>query len=158
MLLCSLLVLSPILSLTSAQLNQQSTSTTSGPLLLPTSGPDDSLDLGHIGSTIGGASAGAVGVVIIALAFGTLRWSRRQSCSYHNKELRAIVPSLQYRKRNVDIETASEGSFEDLQLPAPALLSPTSHRTAAAAKMHDKHFGLPPSYSNSTQRPLDHSS
>lgn len=59
-----------------------------------------------------GASAGAVGAVLVALAFWMLRWSRRRHYLYHNKELVEIVPPLEYRKRNVDVETASVDSFE----------------------------------------------
>ena len=55
-------------------------------------------------------------MVIIALGFGMLRWSRRQHCSYHNKELGEIVPSLKYRKRNVGAETVSVNSFEDVSV------------------------------------------
>lgn len=50
----SLLVLSLIPHLIPAQFIESSTTTTDGPLLLPTGGPNHGLDLGHIGSTIGG--------------------------------------------------------------------------------------------------------
>ena len=59
-----------------------------------------------------GASAAAVAVLMIALAFAMLRWSRRQNCLYHNNELGEVVPSLSYRKRSADVETASVDSFE----------------------------------------------
>ncbi|KAF9792670.1 hypothetical protein BJ322DRAFT_1030716 [Thelephora terrestris] len=113
MLLHSLLLLSLAPHLISAQL-QSNTSTTNGPLLLPSGGPNHGLDLGHVGSTIGGASAGAVAVIAIALAVVMLRWSRRRNCLYHNKELGQIVPSLRYRKRDFDVETASVASSEDV--------------------------------------------
>lgn len=35
---------------------------------------------------------------------------------YHNKRLRDVVPSLQYQKRNVDVETASVESFEHVSV------------------------------------------
>lgn len=61
-----------------------------------------------------GASAGAVAAIAIVLAFVMHRWSRRRNCLYHNKEMEEVVPSLQYRKCNVDVETASVGSSEDV--------------------------------------------
>lgn len=99
------------------------------------------LDAGNLGSTIGGegvcpfrscrmykrsvtfnvhprtttqpgASAAAAAVMTIALAFVMLRWSRKQNCRYHNKELGGIVPSLPYWKRDVGAETASVDSSE----------------------------------------------
>lgn len=147
MLLCSLLVLSAIPCLVSTQFVQPSTSTANGQPPSPTGDSDDDLDLGHIGSTIGGASAGAVAVLIIGLAFAMLRWSRRQRCLYHNKELGEVVPSLRYQKYNVDVETASVDSCEGLQFPVPALLSPASCRSGATPTTRETHFELPPIYS-----------
>ena len=51
-------------------------------------------------------------VIMIALAFAMLRWSRRRNCLYHNRELEKLVSSLQYRKRNTDAESASVDSGE----------------------------------------------
>ena len=59
-----------------------------------------------------GASGAAAALIVIVLAFAMFRRSRRQNCLYHNKELEEVVPSLPYRKRNVDIETASINTFE----------------------------------------------
>jgi len=91
---------------------------------------DQTLDAGNIGSTIGGEgviypdplgltsvsqsgiSAAVAAVVTIILAFAMLRWSRRRKHLYHNNELGEIVPSLPYRKRNANAETASVDSSE----------------------------------------------
>jgi len=132
---------------------QPTTGTTSGPLLQPTGSPGRGLDLGHLGSTIGGASGGAIAVIVIGLAFAMLRWSRRQHCVCHNKELGEIVPSLQYRKRNVDVEGASVDSLDDLQFPAPALLPAASGGIDTAAAMRETRLGPPPSYSLSAPNP-----
>lgn len=59
-----------------------------------------------------GASAAAVAVITIVLAFAMLRWSRRRNYVYHNKELEEIVPSLPYWNRNVSVGTASANSSE----------------------------------------------
>ena len=59
-----------------------------------------------------GVSAAIAAVVTIILAFAMLRWSRRRKHLYHNNELGEIVPSLPYRKRNVNAETASVDSSE----------------------------------------------
>jgi len=59
-----------------------------------------------------GASVAAIAVVAVALAFVMLRRSRRQNYLYYNKELGEIVPSLSYRKQDVDAETVSVDSFE----------------------------------------------
>jgi hypothetical protein len=87
MLPCSLLALYLIHGLASAQVVQQSTSTTSGPLLLPTGGPDHGLDLGHIGTTIGGRGIPCsvliqrVQVLTLRIQTRRLRWSHR--CGYN---------------------------------------------------------------------------
>ena len=94
-----------------------------------------------------GASAGVIGVVIIALGFGMLRWSRRQHCSYHNKELGEIVPSLKYRKRNIGVETASVDSFEDVSVSSvfTGYPSPVSNRV-------DDRVNHPSRYSSQSRR------
>jgi hypothetical protein len=59
-----------------------------------------------------GASGAAAALVMIVLAFVMLRQSRRQDCQYHNEELEEVVPPLSYRKRKVDVETASVDTLE----------------------------------------------
>ena len=136
MLLCSLLVLSLILRPASARPAESSTSTTNGAPSGSSSSPNQSLDTGTIGATIGGegdfhsdlversndqrpifapesgVSAAVAAVVTIMLAFAMLRWSRKRNCQYHNNELGEIVPALPYWKRNVNAETASVDSSE----------------------------------------------
>jgi len=53
-----------------------------------------------------GASGAAAALIMITLAFAVLRRSRRKNSLCHNRGLEEVVPSLPYRKRNVDVEAA----------------------------------------------------
>jgi hypothetical protein len=134
MLLCPLLALCIIPYYpVSAQPVEPETSATNTAPSVTSSSPGHNLDAGNLGSTIGGeqgiysdpiesvqtifvsqsgASAAAIAVVLIVLVFAMLRQSRKRNCLYHNRELGEIVSSLPYRKRNVNIETASVNSSE----------------------------------------------
>jgi len=59
-----------------------------------------------------GASGAAAALIMIVLAFAMLRRLRRKNCLCHNRGLEEVVPSLPYRKRNVDVEMASVDTSE----------------------------------------------